>query len=64
MAGTNTFCQSTHGFAAGKGADCWQGTDMIPDKNEATSEKGKMGYFSRVELRQMDTQFLRKREEK
>lgn len=55
MAGTNTFCQSTHGFAAGKGywlqqphkdlqrAHCWQGTDMIPDKNGATNEKGKMG---------------------
>ena len=49
MAGTDTFCRSTHGFAAGRGlwllqihndlqrAGCWQGTDVIPDKNRATN---------------------------
>lgn len=54
-AGTDIFCQSTHDFAASKElwllqthndlqrADCWQVTDVIPDKNGATNEKSKIG---------------------
>lgn len=55
MTEKDIFCQSVHSFVAGKElwllqthnniqrADCWQVTDVIPDKNEATNEKGKIG---------------------
>lgn len=55
-AGTDIFCQSTHGFAAGKGlwlpqrhndlqrADCWQGTDVILTKTGQTKKARQNGF--------------------